>query len=292
MSSRGILTMAVLLVPALFTLLHQPLRAQRWGRGLDVATHAVAFATISIYAMLLIGWPRGWGALFGVQPLRLSMAATDLFRLFLFSLWFGLASRLLQVSRKDGAKTKPPDHAPRAASPASRSGASPVSTKSWRFAWGIWWYGAVASLASLLVAEPVGPTKPWAAAVVLLALALALVWSGPAVLRETAMEAEPTDARGSRELADAYAIHRNRRTAGYYWLALALVTWMSITPMVGMWIVESSDSLRVVSEVTAFGIAIGGAVFGLEMAAGRERLRRILGRLIADEEAMGRAGLG
>lgn len=138
--------MAALLVPGVLAWLHQSLRTRRWGRGIRVGATAAAFSMIGITAVLLIGWPRS--SIAGLPSLRFSLAPVDLFRLFLFSLWFGLAMRLLQVSRYDGDTRTSALEGPRSASPASRSGVSPVSAGSWRFLWGIWWYGVVAVVAA------------------------------------------------------------------------------------------------------------------------------------------------
>jgi len=289
-SDHAILAVATPLVPALFVLLQQALRGRRRGVGIRVGIQALTYGAVGLYAVLLLGWPRQWGEYVGIQSLRFSAAPTDLFRLFLFSLWLGLSARVLQASRTDRGEVGWPEGAMRSASSASRASASPVSARSWLFTWGIWWYGAVACLISLLVADPGSREGPWAATLLLLSVALALVWWGPSRVDATLLEAEPADPSGSRELADSYAVHRSKRASGSYWLTLALVAWMSSTVVVAVWVPEWPSPLRLITELTAFSIGIGGAAHGLEVSARSRRLRRTLTRLLAEADIAGAAG--
>jgi hypothetical protein len=62
-------------------------------------------------------------------------------------------------------------------------------------------------------------------------------------------------------------------------------SWGAAVTLLALWVVEPPNFLRATIESIAFGIGIGGAVFGIGMAVARERIRGRLRRLIAEEEA-------
>ena len=282
MNNREIVAMLVLLSPALFALMHQWVRAQPWGHGIGAAFRGLTLSAVSLGAALLVGWPRGWAEFWVVRPLSLGLRPEELTRLFLFALWFGLAMRLLVVVRGDLAQGTMTDGGPRSATLTSR-GAAPLSTSSWLFVYGIWGYGALAVGVRSFTGEAGGLASPTGGALLLLALGLLLLSLGPAAVRSSLQEAEPMDPLGSRELADAYAVHRSTKTTGYYWLTLVLVTWMSLVAVLGTWMGESAEGVAVFIEAAALLIAIGGAAFGIQMASGRVRIKHQLDELTVEQ---------
>ena len=152
------------------------------------------------------------------------------------------------------------------------------------FAYGIWGYGALATFVGSITRAD-GIALPSGGTLALLALGLLLLSLAPSAARSSLHEAEPMDPHGSRELADAYAVHRTTKASGYYWLTLALVTWTSSVAVLSTWTGESAGEVVLFIEAAALLIAIGGAAFGIQMAGGRARIKHRLDELTAEQQS-------
>jgi len=207
----------------------------------------------------------GLSAAASLGPRNLHTATSQSWILF-FPLWFGLAMPAVNARLHRPTPQDPPA-TPRVASLVSREHASPVKAWWWAVAIGLW---AISLGVSVVLALSIWNTQPSHAVTGLSSNLFTLVLLAvilPVALRATLNEPEPLDARGSVELAGAYADLRRVKITFLFWLlavplpALTTATTAAIiaAPTLGPWIGVSGGAAG-----TLLGIA--GAIVGLSMS--------------------------
>lgn len=276
-SGSTVAAMAVLLVPPVFALVDQWITGRPWGRGIRAAMYSVTMIVVSGVAALHTGLLPEWAAHLAVRTLRLEPTLGSVFRLFLFAVWFGLSIRLLVVSRASDAVSRPAARQ-RSARLTSRVLSQRIPRASWLFAWTLWGYGATVTMILAATAERL---VNLGTAVVLELVGLALVLGSARAVQAISYDPEPLDLAGSRELADAYAVHRSVKAATYYWLTLALVMWLAVAANVALAVDDPSAMVIGVLESSALVIAISGVVAGIGLSTARAGIQRTLDGAIA-----------
>jgi len=276
-----VFTLGMLLLPAVFMLFYGPrprpdvdgARVRRltrllWGwTGVAVATYG------ALIALRLSGATAGWMEL--PRWMTLGRQPDELAWLMFFPLWFCLAMRLLVATRPEAgsayAQSAADGPVRRSASLRPRDRSSPISLRHWIVGWVIL---AIATTVVLWRGMQDDGSENAFAVLSLAVAALPLV-IGPWGVRMAMREPEPMDARGSAELASAYARHRTAKAWGLYLLCvllMALACGATVMPM-------TSGTGALAGGILGSLVGIAGAAFGVTMGNQRMRIRRLLDKL-------------
>jgi hypothetical protein len=278
MSAGELLVDAMAFLPAGLVLVYEWVRYRRWGRGITSAVHSWLIAVIGIQALVRIGPAAavpGIAGNSGADALRFDPSLDAVARLFLFALWLGLGARYLVATRGQD-RLSLATRGPRTATLHSRAGSSSVTHGAWAFVFAIWTNGVVVvSVGTAMIGRGI-PTSNATVAVALTLVSLALAVCAPAAVRAVERDPEPLDPLASYRLANEYAVHRHAKCAGYYWLTLAVVTWVSLAVSAALLTESLASPLGYALEASAFAIGIVGSAFGIRLVEGRSRIRGLL----------------
>jgi hypothetical protein len=291
MSGGALFAHVMALSPALFTLIHEWVRARTWGVSVSRAIASLTLLCVGALALIRLGPPAGFRGIldrWGASVVPVDMSPSGILRLFLVALWVGLVTRLLGVAQKERRGPLRAQNGPRGASLNSRAGVRLVSSSAWVFLFAVWGQGSVTVLVGYLLMDGAPGVGSRLLALALFLVTLALAACAPLAVGAIAAEAEPFDYHGSRSLADEYAVHRRARATGYYWLTLALIAWVGLAVPVSILTAAPSSSVTLGLESSAYAIGIAGSMLGIRLADGRRRILDTLAA-ISGEEARLRA---
>jgi hypothetical protein len=282
MTNSQLLIVALPLVPAALVLVNQWGRHRRWGRGVSRALQSWLIVVIAVQSLVHVG-PAAilGGAGPGASALRFALSPDAILRLFLFALWLAIASRLFVAIRAPDESADAP-RGPRTATLQSRAGSNAVCRAAWTFVFAIWAYGAAIVATALALRGWGASSSSVLVSVALTILSLALAARAPAAVRDVESEPEPMDPFASQRLASEYAVQRQARCTGYYWLTLAIVTWIALAVPAALASRGVEPSLTYALEASAFVIGIIGSAFGLRLVQGMSRIRKLRDELSAE----------
>jgi hypothetical protein len=287
MTARDLLVDGMAILPATLVLVLEWVRYRRWGRGISYAVQSWLIAAITIQALVRIGpfgAVPGAASQWGADVLRFDFSPDAVVRLFLFALWLGLGTRYFVATRGQDRLTSEV-RGPRTATLHSRAGTSTVSRGAWAFVFAIWTNGVVVVSVGAAMRGGGIPAGSAAIAVALSLASLALAACAPAAVRAVERDPEPAAPFASQRLANEYAVHRHAKCTGYYWLTLAVVTWVSLAVCAALLTDASASTVGYAVEASALAIGVVGSGFGISLVEGRSRIRGLLAALRAEATA-------
>lgn len=273
-------TLAMLLLPAAFTLFFRPrpdadakrIRTRR--RNLWLATAGA----LALYGLMLHGRHFGWLGFWAGLPrvTTWSEFPDEIAWVLCFPLWFAFAMPLFTALRPEAATPYPEGTSARSASLFVRTG-SPIPTRHWVIAWAVWGAATAVFIAWSLTSAASGRLL-FMAGLFLAGGAFPLVVS-MLVLPRMGREPEPLDATGSEELRAAYRRLRAARPRAMFWLTVLMSVLFSAMALAVAFFPDRGALLGVIGGVGGSLVGVGGAVVGVRMGLHRMEIKRLLDRL-------------